>query len=157
MGGTSRRSSLILSRDSFTRMKQSSGRNTSSMYSEIWTEQEETVASLQHFNMFTHDDLWTKWCIKYACGWNTSPRSVFSILPFTSRAKSASSSTSKWAVIIGVLSGEERTKLGMCIHYCDTEMMLLPRTAYSAKCPNSVSKPFSFHFHFNLYFEQIKK
>lgn len=33
---TSSRSSLILSRDNFTRMKQSSARKTSSMYSEIW-------------------------------------------------------------------------------------------------------------------------
>lgn len=38
----------------------------------------------------------------------TSPRRVFSILPFTSLAKSASSSTSKWAVIIGVLNEEQK-------------------------------------------------
>lgn len=41
--------------------------------------------------------------------WLTSPRRVFSILPFTSLAKSASSSTSRWAVIIGVLEEEQRT------------------------------------------------
>lgn len=40
--------------------------------------------------------------------WLTSPRRVFSILPFTSLAKSASSSTSRWAVIIGVLKEEQR-------------------------------------------------
>lgn len=39
---------------------------------------------------------------------HTSPRRVFSILPFTSRAKSASSSMSRWAVMIGVLhTGQE--------------------------------------------------
>lgn len=40
--------------------------------------------------------------------WLTSPRRVFSILPFTSLAKSASSSTSRWAVIIGVLKEEQK-------------------------------------------------
>lgn len=59
----------------------------------------------------------------------TSPRRVFSILPFTSLAKSASSSTSKWAVIIGVLNGERQTfnsifKANLwCIHQC--ELILL--------------------------------
>lgn len=46
------------------------------------------------------------WLCKTRCRFKiTSPRRVFSILPFTSLAKSASSSTSRWAVIIGVLSG----------------------------------------------------
>lgn len=59
----------------------------------------------------------------------TSPRRVFSILPFTSLAKSASSSTSKWAVIIGVLNGERQMfnsifKANLwCIHQC--ELILL--------------------------------
>lgn len=97
---TSSLKSLIRSKESLTRIKQSSGRKTSSMYSEIY---KEIMQRLQQAL------LQMQFCIgKNNCeSQPTSPSRVFSILPLTKRAKSGSLSTSRCAVIMGVLHMRE--------------------------------------------------
>ena len=116
-------SNLILSIASLTRIKQLSGRNTSSIYSEtcqtsligqtchdnVWA-----ILWLLDTNLATQQVTWMNSLLKsygvlhslhpqFTLFPHTSPSRVFSIRPLTPRASSAFLSFRSWAEMIGVL------------------------------------------------------